>query len=259
MPIATLLSLTFALEHVRWPDQNDAARRLERDNGLAHRPISERDDVLAGGAGDALAEALWRAHRAQAFDDAGLKPVLPRPSLAARDPRNLRYLLLLVLAAGLLVAGGHVRERLWGAFDSGAGAASLDAWIDPPAYTGLPLLSLAGREGQAVAVPQGARIILRVHGALRRPALLAGQNAVTPFSGDNSEYAGTLVVRESAPVRVRVAGHTVARWTITAVADTPPNPPSAVVSPEAQAFESILEGTPKMPPTARLDDKGLFK
>src|SRR5690348_7459200 len=31
-----------------WPQSLDAARRLERDSGLSHRPISERDDVLVG-------------------------------------------------------------------------------------------------------------------------------------------------------------------------------------------------------------------
>src|SRR5437763_13720194 len=40
----------------RAPDWRDGARRLERDSALVHRPITEREDRMAVGAGDALAE-----------------------------------------------------------------------------------------------------------------------------------------------------------------------------------------------------------
>ena len=41
---ATGLALEDGFRNFRWPDWQDAARRLERDNRLAHRPISEGDE-----------------------------------------------------------------------------------------------------------------------------------------------------------------------------------------------------------------------
>jgi len=45
---ASALSLYNGFEDFVWPKQLDAARRLERDSGFRHRPISERHDVLVG-------------------------------------------------------------------------------------------------------------------------------------------------------------------------------------------------------------------
>lgn len=222
---ATALSLSFTLGDVRWPRGHDGARRLERDNGLAHRPISERDDVMAGD-GDAFAQALWRRHRTQtlagALAAAGLKVAAPRPSLEKRDPKNLRYGVLIALAAGLIAAHGQIGARLFSAIDSGAGAASVDAWIDPPGYTGLPLMSLSGHAG-VIAVPAGSVIALRVHGAMRLPGLLAGLNTPQPFTGDNGEYASNTRITQNAHLRVRVGGHVVGKWNIVATPDKAPS------------------------------------
>src|ERR1700744_1175982 len=43
---ATGLALENGLREVRWPNAQDAARKLERDSALTHRPISEGDDRL---------------------------------------------------------------------------------------------------------------------------------------------------------------------------------------------------------------------
>ena len=59
---AGALALYDGFEDFAWPRSLDAARRLERDSGLMHRPISERDDVLVGD--DPLARELWDLHRA---------------------------------------------------------------------------------------------------------------------------------------------------------------------------------------------------
>ena len=45
------------------PDRQAARRRLERDSGLAHRPLETLDDRLAGAGDDPFALALWDAHR----------------------------------------------------------------------------------------------------------------------------------------------------------------------------------------------------
>ena len=51
------LSLDYGFEGFVWPRWQDGARRLERDSGLAHRPISESADQLIGN--DPFAQHLW--------------------------------------------------------------------------------------------------------------------------------------------------------------------------------------------------------
>jgi uncharacterized protein (TIGR02302 family) len=217
---ASALSLYDGFEDFAWPRSLDAARRLERDSGLAHRPISERDDVLVGE--DPFAKALWALHRARTLPGK-FRLGLPRTDIAARDPQGLRWYLLIALAVGIVLARGDTGARLTSAFDSGAGAAaSLDAWIDPPPYTGLPLTSLRVGDDGVIRVPQGSVLNLRVHGAPRTPGLAAGSNAAPRFTGEDGEYSSSVILSTDARVRVQVGGHAIGKWNIQAVVDTAP-------------------------------------
>jgi uncharacterized protein (TIGR02302 family) len=230
---ATGWSLYKSFEGFAWPGSLESARRLERDSGFAHRPISEKDDVLAGGSGDGFAEDLWKLHRMRALPARGFRVAPPRADLNSRDPRGLRWYLLIALAAGLVIAHNHLIDRLVSAFDSGAGAAAtMDAWIDPPGYTGAPLQSLTAADTGLVPVPAGSVLNLRVHGAPRAPGLAAGSNQAPRFAGGEGEYASNTVIRHDARVTVRVGGHAIGNWRIHAVPDAPPTiaftaPPSA--------------------------------
>jgi uncharacterized protein (TIGR02302 family) len=220
---ATGLSLYENLDGFLWPRALEGARRLERDSGFVHRPISEKDDVLSGGAGDAFARALWQQHQLRTIPADGFRVAPPHADLKSRDPYYLRYVALFALAAGLVLARGHVMDRLASAFDSGAGAAaSIDAWIDPPAYTDLPLQSLTADDKGVIAVPAGSALNLRVHGAGRAPGLAAGMNAAPRFAGSDGEYASNAVITRDARVQVRVGGHAIGDWRIHAVPDAPP-------------------------------------
>src|SRR5947209_16726155 len=153
------------------PDWTDAARRVESDNKLRNRPITERDDRLLAGSGDAIAETLWRAHLAQLLQGLhGLRVSWPAPGLAARDPYGFRFLVLLMVFAALLFARDDWQRRLAWAFtiESGASApvAEINAWITPPAYTGwAPLYLRPSRVlGAQVAAPAGSLLVLRVNG-----------------------------------------------------------------------------------------------
>lgn len=215
------LSLAEGFADFRWPRGIDGARRLERDNHLAHRPISERHDRLAGG--DGFARQLWALHQARTLP-AKFRIALPQADIAARDPHGLRWYLVIALAAGLIWARGDTWPRLVAAFDSGAGAAAtLDAWIDPPPYTGLPLQSLRMGDGNTIAVPQGSVLNLRVHGAPRRPGLAAGSNDAPRFAGEEGEYSSNVIVSSSARVRVQVGGRAIGQWHIEAVPDMRPS------------------------------------
>jgi uncharacterized protein (TIGR02302 family) len=217
---ASALSLADGFEDFAWPRGIEAARKVERDSGFKHRPISERNDVLVGD--DPFARALWALHKARPMPGR-FRIAPPRTGLAERDPQGLRWYLMIALAAGLVLARSDTGARLIAAFNSGAGAAAtIDAWVDPPPYTGLPLTSLRPGDDSVINVPQGSVLNLRVHGAPRRPGLMAGHNAAPRFTGEDGEYSSNVILSTDARVRVQVGGRAIGKWYIRAVPDLPP-------------------------------------
>jgi membrane protein implicated in regulation of membrane protease activity len=216
---ATGLALEQGLREVRWPSDHDGARRLEQDSGLKHRPISESNDRVIGS--DPFALNLWAAHRSRALPLDGLRVALPQPDFRKRDPRSLRFFVLLALAAGLVAANRDAPQRLMRAFDSGVGAGvTIDAWVDPPPYTGLAPIYLTGSD--VIAVPAGSTLNLRAHGAAQAPGLSLGDGTRPGFDGGNGEYAGSALLAHDAHVRVRAAGHIVGDWNVRVIPDTIP-------------------------------------
>lgn len=234
------VSLYLSFEGMRLPGWLEGARRLERDSALSHRPISESEDVLAAGTGDPYAEALWQAHlRRRLAGIARLRLSWPRSDLARRDPRALRFVVLLLVAAGTVVAGGDWSRRLASAFGPGAGEAAaigIDAWIDPPPYTGEAPIYLSQGDGRAIAVPAGSTINLRVHGASHAPSLSIDGAA---FAGSQGEYASTARIVADEHVRVRAGGRTIGDWRLRALADQ--NPVIAFASPPARTEHDALK------------------
>jgi uncharacterized protein (TIGR02302 family) len=233
---AIALTLYFNLEHVSWPRWDEGARRLERDSALAHRPISEGTDQIAAGRGDAFAEALWQAHlKARLALLPAFRLKLPHSDLARRDPRALRYGVLVLILFGLVLARGDWMRRLESLFTPNPGViATLDAWIEPPAYTGEAPVYLG--DSNAVTVPAGSMLKVRVHGADHRPSVTLDD---VRFAGEKGEYAAEAKLVESDHVRVRAGGHTIGSWKITLIADKPPSiafaaPPAAT---ERQALK----------------------
>ena len=215
------LSLYFNLERFRLPGWHEGARRIERDSTLAHRPISEGEDVLIAGEGDAWAQALWNAHLSRRLADfKTLRLSIPHSDLPERDPRALRYVVLLLIAAGAVFANSDWRSHLLAAFGPGTGEAanvSIDAWIDPPAYTGEPPVYLT--DSRTLSVPAGSTINLRVHGAGHTPSLSIDGAS---FGGGQGEYAATARITEDTTVRVRSSGRTIGDWYLRALPDNKP-------------------------------------
>lgn len=219
---ATGLALENGFRDVRWPGWQDAARRLERDSALSHRPISEGDDRLLAGGGDPLAMELWARHQARALPGP-LHVAWPNPDFDSRDPRRLHLVLLVLLAASLIVARGDWRARLAGAFDSGAAAGiSLDAWVDPPPYTGLAPIYLPQDERQDIAVPTGSILNLRAHGASHAPGVSIGDTHPPRFAGEAGEYAATAKLTHDGRVRVQASGHRIGLWDLRVIPDRVP-------------------------------------
>ncbi|MGA7675994.1 MAG: DUF4175 family protein [Rhizomicrobium sp.] len=215
------LALYFNLTRFAWPRWEDAARRLERDSSLQHRPISEAHDALAAGVGDPIAEELWRAHLGLRLGSLGrIRLSWPRSDLPRRDPRALRFVVLVLIVLGVLVAGSDWKQRLVAALGPSADSvAALDAWIDPPIYTGEAPIYLAKGGPHTVSVPQGSVLNLRIHGADHSPSVtLDGVR----FEGGDGEYAASAPLGADAHVRVRAGGHTIGSWKFVIIPDQKP-------------------------------------
>jgi uncharacterized protein (TIGR02302 family) len=219
------LALYLGFADFALPSWEDGARRVEQDSGLLHRPLSESRDTLAAGEGDALARVLWRLHLAQRLSrNRHLRLSRPWADLKARDPKGLRYGVLALLAAALIFARGHWRDKFLAALGPNALAhATLDAWIDPPAYTGLAPLYLNPQMAKSLSVPEGSVLNLRVHGAGRRPGIaMSADGAPRRFEGGHGEYADTVRLAADGLVQIRAGGRTIGEWNLHVIADHPP-------------------------------------
>ena len=218
-----------AVGMLRPPGTAAAERRLERDSGLAHRPIATLGDRPTGN--DPVALALWEAHRRRAAERlAALRVGAPRPGLALRDPRALRGGLAVALVAAFGIAGTEAPERLRRALTpSFAGAAlpstpavRLEAWITPPAYTGAAPVFL-DPAGGAVTVPAGSRLQVAVSGGAGGAPDLVLDGAATPFRTlDRGSFTAEAMLDAGARLTVRRDGTDLAQWSLTIRADAPP-------------------------------------
>jgi uncharacterized protein (TIGR02302 family) len=212
----------------RAPDPAAAERRLERDSGLAHRPLATLGDRPAGA--DPAALAVWAAHqrRAAAQLDA-LRVTPPRPGLAARDPRALRAAVLLGLFAALVIAGAEAPERLrrallpqFAALPAALGL-RLEAWVTPPAYTGAPPIFLH-TQGGAVTVPAGSRLQVALSGGTGGvPQLLTPTGSAAFAAADALSFTAEAILERGGRLAVLRDGGEIAQWTLTVQADAPPS------------------------------------
>jgi uncharacterized protein (TIGR02302 family) len=232
--------------HLRSPGRETILAELDRRSGLPHRPALAQDDALAAGGDDPTTRALWQAHRRRlAAWLKRLRPGGPRPGLAERDPLALRIGIIVALAASAFVAGPEKYPRFLAGFDwriTGAiGAQSrVDAWFDPPAYTGRPPIVLDlvnGGNNGPITVPVGSQLI--VHGS-------AGEVTVDPDAGlvavqaPDKPAANELRLRlqRSAHLVIRHDGSRLPSFDISALPDNPPTI-SLIRSPQSNASGSL--------------------
>ena len=207
------VALFAVLARFRTATRAQKLARIDRDSGLPHRPATAMEDQLANANEDPATRALWALHRARMERAAqALTLRLPSPRLVERDRYALRAFALLAVVATAFVAGPEKYARVLAAFDwrtEGALSAGyrLDAWVDPPAYTGKPpvILNLRDEAGakasRKVQAPVGSMIVVRSSEA----------------SNVSVEIAGGLEVAkadESAAKGKAAATDTELRWTL---------------------------------------------
>jgi uncharacterized protein (TIGR02302 family) len=202
------------LARLRRPVRAETLDRLDRDSGAPHRPAASLDDRLAMADEDPATAALWALHRDRlARQVERFVPAAPAPGMTWRDPRALRFAVLLAAIAAALVAGPERYGRVAAAFDwrDGAAAAAtarLDAWIDPPAYANKPpiLLDLAANRdpSQKIVTPEGSALVVRADADVFETRV---EGAVAPAAGEKPADKSAPAAAPGAP--------TERRWTIT--------------------------------------------
>ena len=169
---AALLYTLSGLLRLSPPSRAQALSRLDRDSGVSHRPASALEDNLANPGSDPATRALWALHQNRLMAQAArLKVAAPAPRVAERDHFALRAAALVALAGAAFVAGPERNLRVAAAFDWRSATAQaegfrVDAWLDPPPYTGhAPILldtkPQTGAKAQRIEAPVGSTLILR--------------------------------------------------------------------------------------------------
>jgi uncharacterized protein (TIGR02302 family) len=244
-----LVNVVFAL--FRIPSRYDRLRRLDHVSGLAHRPATAIADEMATPDSDAWSKALWRAHVEQALGRLhSLRAGLPRPRLMLRDPFAVRALVLILLIATFVAAGGERIRRITALFDWQGVVVPpnfrLDAWVSPPNYTAKPPVILPGvRPGDqppvdtaAVSVPVGSVLIIRASGQAQLDVAVKG--GLQEVAGDQRPQApaGTeerrYTITDRGTATLRGIGNDDIVWAFNAIPDKPPTI-SLAKDPEAQS------------------------
>ncbi|WP_455466989.1 TIGR02302 family protein [Bartonella sp. B39] len=157
----------FFLIYFRFPTTREVNQRLERVNGLKNQPLSVQTDRLCIENDEDFSALVWREHqRRMAKQLYHLKTGFAYPNSAAYDPLALRTLCVLLFVCAFGFSFGSLGGRLTDAFDLrpmiDETSMRIDAWVTPPAYTGVAPLYLTKGEKTRLAVPEGSDVVVRV-------------------------------------------------------------------------------------------------
>lgn len=210
--VTATLGLIWGVVHgiraFRRPTRIEALIRL--DSKLPGQPIAALRDTQAIGISDEASKAVWAAHRARmATRASGAKPVQPDLQLSSRDPFALRYVALTALVMALLFGSiwrvTSVAGLTPGGTANAAAGPAWEGWAQPPSYTGKPALYLNDQTADALTLPTGTRLQIRLYGepgALIVSETVSGRTDAPPASQPTQDFtvttSGTLAIEGAA-------------------------------------------------------------
>lgn len=216
------LAANYAVTHYQRPNPTLARRAVEKASALPHRPLTTLADTPIGNA------RLWERHRRAAAALIRQTPLrLPHLSLAMGGRLwQVGSLLSWLLVIGLLAYVGsdtplRLREAVYPQLGQLVPSPHVDAFITPPAYSGLPPQTLPDNPA-VVSVLPGSQISLRVNGGLFPPVLDLPERSLRLTREDNASYAYTAPLASEGPLVLRQDGRRLGRWQIRLIADAPP-------------------------------------
>ncbi len=217
---------------LRAPTRRAAVQRLQHVNGLQHRPLEALSDQLADGLDSWESRALWQEYRRRLeAGTKGLSAGIPRPRLIRLDPMAWRVAASVLLVTGLAAAGTTTPERLMRglipqlAIFEAPPPPVIDAWLTPPAYTGVApsFLSGASAEGKKLSdAPASSILSVRITGSEDAPRLVQARTERTTRRLDARSFGTDLELRKSDTVAVVVSEEPIVEWTIRVIPDALP-------------------------------------
>ncbi|MEP3345814.1 MAG: TIGR02302 family protein [Litoreibacter sp.] len=244
----------YAWRKFRAPSKSDALNRI--DATMVGRPVTATLDTQALGGQDAASLAIWEAHKARMqtrLNEA--EAVSPDLRVSAQDPYSLRYVALLLLVMTLGFGGLSRTGSLDDLSTAGLGQAvaagpAWEIWIEPPAYTGKPSLYLNEVKTNALSVPKGSDLTVRLYGQVGSLTLTETVSGEVPSVRPEAEpqTAFSKIVEQDGVIRIK--GDDLQEWEITVNADVRP-----VVIGNGEVSRQI-NGEMELPFTAK-DDYGI--
>ncbi|HVI87883.1 MAG TPA: TIGR02302 family protein [Dongiaceae bacterium] len=222
----------FHLRRFRWPTGTEAIRRVEQDGALSHRPLTHLTDRAVTTGDDPALRQLWTLHRTRLLRSIGpLRFATPQTDFQQRDPLALRALLLLLIVIAFVFTGDLGWQRIIQAVSPNfagyvaADTVTVDAWITPPDYTGLPPVSLtAGNDNTAlqIIVPTGSKLLVQAQGVGAAAQLQANGKSADFAMLDPLTQRIETVLKTGDEIAIEASGRQLAKWPIKIAPDLPP-------------------------------------
>jgi uncharacterized protein (TIGR02302 family) len=220
---------------------DDGRARLDRDSGVPHRPVQAVSDTMALGSDD-MSKAMWALHQKRASEAISrLKVAAPDPAVRRRDPVALRFAPFVLAIGALFAAGPDYAGRVTAAFQwfeppPPPPPPRLDAWLDPPGYTGRPPQFLvrsqqttpAGSVAGAVQAPTGSTLVMRATPAEGVRVEVVGDlkeveaAAPAPQPGGQPSLEKRFTLTGEAVASILRGQEVLARFPLSAIPDKPP-------------------------------------
>ncbi|AQX28555.1 hypothetical protein BJB15x_011840 [Bartonella sp. JB15] len=157
----------FLLFGFRFPTIKNINNRIEKTNNLKHQPLNVQTDRLYSEDEGDITTNIWREHqRRMAAQLYHLRIGLVYLKSESYDPMALRSLFVLLCVCAFSFSFGSSGGRLADAFDFRPTVDEklmrIDAWVIPPAYTGIVPIYLTQSETTQFTIPENSKIFVRI-------------------------------------------------------------------------------------------------